>query len=201
MSLESSSFCFFLRPRLNFLLFSRSSIDLSVFVDGSWYLSPSAAHHQSVYAAQQLAAGGGGSRLPSGNNGSTSSSSPVGRVSSASSASGGNSHHHASHRVVPYSVPSSGHKSPTSAPGKFKIHLFLYFTIDFICGADVVMLICSAMKTGQESRGRCRPVSLCVLNFVFFFSFFWKKKRTESDKLVERARGNSNQGFPSMRVV
>ena len=83
-----------------------------VFVDGSWYLSPSA--HQSVYAAQQLAAGGS-VRLPA-NGSSSGSGSPVGRtVSSSGNVSAG--HHHSSHRVVPYTVPSSGHKSPTSVPG------------------------------------------------------------------------------------
>lgn len=152
-------------------------------------MSPSAAHHQSVYAAQQLAAGGGGSRLPSGNNGSTSSSSPVGRVSSASSASGGgNSHHHAgTHRVVPYSVPSSGHKSPTSVPGKFPKSTIIYF---FICEGDDDAMF----KTGQENlrvvAAQCHYVYL-----IFCFSFSGRK-RTESDKLVERTRGNSNQGSP-----
>lgn len=86
-------------------------------VDGSWYLSPSAAH-QSVYAAQQLAAGG--SRLPANGSGSTSGS-PVGRSSSGSAPAG--HHHHGSHRVVPYSVPSAGHKSPTTVPGKFFLNI------------------------------------------------------------------------------
>lgn len=141
------------------------------YVDGSWYLSPSAAHHQSVYAAQQLAAGGGGSRLPSGSNGSTSSSSPVGRVSSSSSSTGTTNaghHHHASHRVVPYSVPSAGHKSPSTVPGKLSFftvlptrwHHRLRHTCGWLIGVQSSSLVVMMMSCYLFGRKRARAMEI-----------------------------------------